>query len=131
MGNTPSAYSEIEVSTDIMTASNHRLIQLLFGKCLFHIRNAKTHLNNKDIANRNKSIAGANDIITYLRDCLKSDDAKTKKFSDQLHDSYALIQNYLLNAMITNNIEYLELTYSMIETIKSGWDEIGHLSSEK
>lgn len=125
MVNSPSIYSDIELSTEVMSASKHRLIQLLFEKFLVHIQTAKKFMQENDILNRNNAISKANDIITYLRSCLNFDDAETKKMSEQLDSTYVIVQKCLLNAMLKNDIEYLELASTMVNNVKSGWDEIG------
>ena len=125
MANSLSVYADIDLSTDVMSASPHRLIQLLFGKFVQHTQLAKQAISSNNRANRNHHITKANDIIVYLRACLKYDDENIKKFSSQLDSSYALIQKCLINATLKDDGEYLELASQMMTTIKSGWDQIG------
>lgn len=123
---TPSSiYSDIGISTEVMSASSHRLIQLLFEKCMQQMQLAKEYIKNNERVNRNDSIAKANDIIIYLRSCLNIENESTKQFSAQLDSTYLIIQKCLLNAMLKNDIEYLELATMMLTNIKSGWDQIG------
>ena len=125
MTNSPSIYTDIELSTEIMSASDHRLIQLLFEKFLQHMQIAKMGIQNNERNSRNNAITKAYDIIVYLRSCLKFEDEEMKNFSEQLDSSYIMIQKCLLNATLKNDDEYLELASMMMTNIKSGWDEIG------
>lgn len=118
-----SAYTDIEASTEVMSASGHRLIQLLFEKFLQQVNLAKTHVNNNARTERNACITRANDIITYLRSCLNFTDS-TQEFCNQLDSTYVVVQKCLLNATLKNDVEYLELASMMITNVKSGWDQI-------
>ncbi len=123
MPKTLSAYTDIEASSEVMSASGYRLIQLLFEKFLQQINLAKTHLNNDAKLERNNCITKANDIITYLRSCLNFDES-TNEFSTQLNLTYVNVQRCLINATLKNDVEYLELASMMITNVKSGWDQI-------
>jgi len=118
-------YSEIEQSTDVIGASPHRLIQLLFNKFLVHIALAKTCINDGNIKRKHVAIAKAMDIIVYLKDCIDARDASTQEIAGLLSTVYSFIQTSIFKASIENNIQYLVEVEVAIEPIKSGWDKIG------
>ncbi|VVC77092.1 Flagellar protein FliS [Aquicella siphonis] len=119
------AYAEIETTTDVMTASSHRLIQLMIDKCLQHIELAKTHLLAGDIQKKCQSIAKALDIVEYLRICLNHNDERSKDLSSLLDALYAYLQKNLVQANIKNDIHCLDEAKKILGTLKEGWDGIG------
>lgn len=119
-----SAYSDIELTTEVMSASPHRLVQMLYEKFLHHMEIAKNSMGkNKEVANT--SIKKASDIVAYLRECLKADNDETRKVAEQLDSSYVIVEKCLLNATIKKDKEYLDIAAMVIANIKSGWDQIG------
>ena len=121
----PSAYKEVEMSTEIMSASPHRIIQMLFDRCLQQIHQAKHYVEKNDIINRNKCIVAACAIVSHLRDCLHFDD-QTKQMAELLNKNYVLVEKSLLNAMLKNDADYLNMAAIIITNIKSGWDQIAN-----
>jgi flagellar protein FliS len=119
------AYSEIGIATDVMSASGHRLIQLMLDKCLQHIEIAKSHILSKDYIRKGQSISKALDIVEYLRVCLNHSDEKAKKLAEMLDALYAYLQKNLVNANIKNDIQLLDDSKKVLANIKEGWDGIG------
>lgn len=119
------AYNIIGVETDVMTASNHRLIQLLMDKCLQHIELSKMFIETKDVPSKSQSINKALDIIEYLRVCLNHNDERAKKLSSMLDGLYAYLQKNLLQANMNNDVSFLDEAKKILTTIKEGWDGIG------
>ncbi len=124
MTNANQAYQEIEISTEVMTASGHRLIQLLLERCLQNIEFIKNYMNAKDMNGKSQTIMKTLDIVEYLRLCLNHTDAKTKELSALLDSLYAYLQNNLRQANMTNDIAHLESAKSVLLDIKAGWDGI-------
>jgi flagellar protein FliS len=124
MINAKDAYADIELSTDVLSASNHRLIQLLLDKCTSHIESSKKYISNNDIAKKAKAIEKALAILSYLRICLNHDNEQTKKLSELLDSLYAYSQNNLVQANIKNDVKYLNEAHHVMVNIKSGWDGI-------
>lgn len=124
MINANKAYSDIEISTDVLTASSHRLIQLMLDKCAQHIELTKTYIMVNDISKKAHSISKALDIVEYLRLCLNHDDEKAKELSALLDSLYAYMQENLMQANVTNNIKFLDEAKKVLMEIKSGWDGI-------
>lgn len=125
MNNPFQVYSDIELSSDIMTASNHRLIQLLFEKCLQQIQMAKMHIMNKDLKQKHQAISRAMDIVTYLRSILNVTDQHTQELAKLLDTVYEAVGKGLLYATLNDDVDYLDHAYKLLTTVKSGWDGIG------
>lgn len=117
-------YKNIELSTEVLSASNHRLIQLLFNKCVCLIESAKNGILVNDLNKKNVSIKKANEIVDYLRMCLNLEDINSKKLSESLDQLYGFVQMKLLSATLKNNSEELDQAHLVLMTIKSGWDEM-------
>lgn len=122
MNNSFEIYGDIELDSDVMTASNHRLIQLLFEKCMKQIQQAKIHIINKNIKQKHATIQKANDIVIYLREILNVEDESTKKIAGLLDSVYESVGKALLYATLNNDIDYLDHAYKLLTTIKEGWD---------
>lgn len=123
--NQTSLYEEVELTTEVMAASNHRLIQMLYEKSLQQLQITKTNIQNAQLEARNKNISRTYDIITYLRSCLNFKDENTKELSSMLDNNYIMIEKCLLNATLKNDIESINTALIILTNIKSGWDEIG------
>ena len=118
-------YAEISVTTDVMNATSHRLIQLLFEKCLLQMQLAKIHIQEGDVIKKCHAITKAMDIIGYLRMCLNQENKDTMELSKSLDLLYYFIERKLLDANIQNNADCLEQAKTVLASIKSGWDGIG------
>lgn len=117
-------YQDIGLSTEVMSASPHRLIQFLFEKGLSQIQEAKKAILNKDAKKKQTAISGAMRVIVCLRECLNMQDQHVLEFSKQLDTTYELIGKNLLFATLYENAEYLDLADTALSNVKSGWDGI-------
>lgn len=124
MTNSPTLYTDIELSTEIMSASGHRLVQMLLEKTLQQIQTAKNGIEKRETEVRNQSISKANEIVTYLAMCLNFKDESAKELSNLLLTNYSIVEKCLLNAMLKNDVGYLDIATTVISNIKSGWDQI-------
>ncbi len=124
MSNNYKLYSEIELSSEVMSASAHRLVQLLFNSCLQRIELAKNFMVEKNPKKKCESIEKAMDIVEYLRGCLNHQDQKSQELATLLDAIYAYAQKNLLEAHINDDAVYLEEAKKVIADVKSGWDGI-------
>lgn len=124
MQSTPQLYSDIELTSEISTASDHRLIQLLLDKCLQHIRLSKIYIVEKDITKKYHAINKAKDIVVYLRSCLNFENENAKELADLLDSLYQFLEISMLKAALKNDVTYLEQAEAVLFNIKSGWDGI-------
>ncbi len=124
MKNMLQSYSDIELDTEVLTASNHRLIQMLLNKCVQHVDQCKSAILAQDTLRKAQSISKALDIIEYLRVCLNHQDARAKNLSGLLDSLYAYLQRQMAQANQTNDLQSLDLANKILMDIKSGWDGI-------
>lgn len=118
------AYSEMELSSDVLSASSYRLIQLMLDKCLHHIELSKSCILSNDIPRKCISISKALDIAEYLRICLNHDDERTKELSRLLDSLYIYLQQNIVQANIHNDVQCLDEAKKILGEIKTGWDAI-------
>jgi flagellar protein FliS len=118
------SYSDIELTTEVMSASNHRLIQMLFDKGLQHIRLARNSVAENDLVKRNYHITKASDIIAYLRECLNFEDKNAVDLAKLLDSIYVFIEQSLLNVTLKNEVKSLNDSEKALSILKSGWDGI-------
>lgn len=118
-------YEKIGVETEVMQASQHRQIQMLFDRCLQLIKLSTHYIELNDITNKCNTISKAMDIVNYLNSILQSHDEQSKKMSDSLSAIYQYVDRQLLMANLKNDTKYLDEAYDKMSKIKSGWDEVG------
>lgn len=124
MKNLGQAYSDIGIESDVMSASSHRLIQLMLDKCMQHIEVSKTHMLANDITRKRQTLSKAMDIVEYLRMCLNHNDEKAQQLSTLLNSLYTYLQKNLLQATMRNDVQSLEEAKKVLLQIKEGWDGI-------
>lgn len=124
MNESVNSYADIEILTDVESASEHRLIQLLIDRCLQQINIAKSAIIEKNITLKHRSIKNAVDIINYLKNCLNHEDTSAKNLAKQLDELYDFLERCLINATLKNQTDYLEQAQGVLGNIKSGWDGI-------
>lgn len=118
------AYQEIGVTTDVMSATDYQLIQLLLDKSLQHVQIAKASVVNNNVPKKCYSIAKAMDIICYLRICLNKQDQSAQELAEMLDSLYSFSEKKLLEGNLKNDIGSLDQVINVITNIKSGWDGI-------
>lgn len=123
-------YQDIELNTEVMTASNHKLIQLLIDKCLSEMNLAQIYMETKDVQKKLKSISKAMDIIGYLRMCLRFDDKNAHDMATLLDSIYDYLERTLLQANMTNDVKFLDEARKILMNVKSGWDGISETTHE-
>lgn len=126
MSNSYQSYHDVGVSTEVMSASSHQLIQLMFDKCLSHIDLARNYMLSHDALKKRQSITKALDIVEYLRMCLNHKDEKSQELSSLLDSLYVYMQRNLLKANLSDDMVSLEEARKVLDNIKSGWDGIGN-----
>lgn len=126
-----SEYEDIELTTEVMTASNHKLIELLINKCLQEMNLAQMYIEANDNQKKLKSISKSMDIIGYLRMCLKFDDKKAHEMATLLDAIYDYLERTLLQANITNDTKFLDEAKKILSNIKEGWDGISETTANE
>jgi len=115
-------YSELDTQSRVESASPHRLIQLLMERSLTKIGLAKTHLENRNLAEKGSSIGDAVEIINGLQASLnhKADERLSGNF-DAL---YGYMMRRLLEANLYNDAGALDEVAGLMREIKEAWDAI-------
>jgi flagellar protein FliS len=116
-------YSEIESSSEVLVASPHRLIQMLFEKCLLQMKMTELSIKKKQLSKKHAAINNIIDIISYLRANLKRTN-ETKIISDNLTDLYNFVEHKMLMTNLTEDLTHLNKAKYVIAGIKEGWDGI-------
>ncbi len=117
-------YSDIQLSTDVETASPHQLIQMLYQRCLQEIKQGKAAIVEKNHVRKFKALNKAVDIVEHLQACLKENEPQATELVKQLQTSYTAVVKYCLNAALTGDVTNLDHAEKIMGNIKSGWDGI-------
>lgn len=120
--NALSEYSKVGAQSGVESASPHRLIQMLMEGALDKLAIAKGFIQQGNIAGKGAHISWAIAIIDGLKTSL--DKSAGGEIAENLDALYDYMQRTLLQANLDNNIDQLDEVMSLMQTIKSGWDDI-------
>lgn len=117
-----SAYADLGLETQVMSASPARLITLLFDGARAAVSKARVHFAQNDIAARGQAISKAIDIV---ENGLKASlDMKAGgEVATNLRNVYDVIVRNLLLANLNNDINRLELADRLLADIGGAWRE--------
>jgi flagellar secretion chaperone FliS len=115
-------YSSVKVQTNVITASPHRLIQMLFEGALERILQAKGAMQQHQIARKGELIGKAINIVAGLQGSL--DDNAGGDLAHNLDNLYDYIIRRLSQANYENNAAILDECGRLLAEIKSAWDGI-------
>ncbi len=118
MGNPYDTY----IKTEVTTASPVKQIVMLYDKAIICLKQAIEDIKNNDIKSKVNNIQKATDIILALNSSL--DMEKGKEIAQNLRDLYEFSYSQILIAHTKNDIKLLEDIIEILETLKSGWEEI-------
>jgi len=124
MNNQIEMYNDVELTSEVMSASSHRLIQLLFENVLQRMKLAKLTMINNNHNEKLKHLSKACSIFEYLRLCLKAEDKKSQELTELLSLIYIRSEKNLFYAGLKNDVSYIDETILMISNVKEGWDGI-------
>jgi len=113
-------YRKMGISSEVLTAEPHRIIQLLLQGALDHISSAIDHTERKDFAQKGKHLVKAIDIITGLQSCLNHDEGGT--IASELDALYDYMIRRLTESNMENNTTIMDEVLSLLTEIKTGWD---------
>jgi flagellar secretion chaperone FliS len=117
-------YNDIAIDTDVMSASPHRLIQLLIDKAIQHLETAKMQTERNEIILKCQTVDKCLDIIAHLRGSLNFQMTETKIMASDLDTLYTFVQNRLLKASISNKLEFYNECKAVLLQVKEGWEGI-------
>ncbi len=118
MGNPYEAY----IKTDVATAPPVKQIVMLYDRAIISLKQAIEDIKNNNIKSKVNNIQKATDIILALDAAL--DMEKGGEIAKNLRDLYQFSYQQILIAHAKNDIKLLEDIVEILETLKSGWEEI-------
>ena len=117
------AYVRVGVESDVMSASPHRLITLLFDGADTAIRTAAIHLRDGNVAEKGKAISKALDIVNNgLLAAL--DRERGGELAGHLASLYDYIARLLLRANVRSDLSALEEAGRLLADLGGAWREI-------
>jgi flagellar protein FliS len=122
MQNSANTYQEVAISSEILGANAHRLIQILFELFLCQANLAILYINEKKIVEKSKCINKCLDVITQLRSSLNFREAP--ELANELNNIYDFIEMRLYRANSKKSVVLLQECIKVISSIKSAWDQI-------
>ncbi len=117
------AYAKVGVESDVLGASPHRLISLLFEGALSEIARAKKGILRNEIAAKGGAISRA---ISIIGEGLNA--SLDKKAGGELAQNLSSLYDYmalrLVTANLTNDLAILDEVARLLTELKTGWDGI-------
>jgi len=118
-------YRNVELETELVNASPHKLILMLLDGALLAVSRAGSYMAENRTAEKGKSISNAIDIIA---NGLKS--SLNYEAGDELAERLGALYDYmctrLLYANLRNDRAALDEVANLLREIKSGWEEIAN-----
>ena len=117
------SYAQVGLQSDVLSASPHRLIVLLFQGADTAIGTALVHLKDGNVAEKGRAISKALDIVNNgLLAALDRDQGGL--LVDQMAALYDYIARKLLKANLQNDSEALLEARRLLSELASAWNEV-------
>jgi len=113
-------YQQVSVSSSVMGASPHRLVQMLMEGALERIAVAKECIVRNEVAMKGQNIGRAIDIVGGLQDSLNKEAGG--EIAENLNNLYDYMIRRLLVANSQNDASILDEVSNLVLEIKMGWD---------
>ncbi len=107
--------------TQIGTASQGRLILMLYEGALKNLRSAQNSINHKDIKGAHNMLMRTQDIIRELNTTLNMN---AGEISQNLRNLYLYMLQRLVEANVSKDNEKIEEVIDLLSTLKEAWDTI-------
>ncbi len=118
------AYTHVGLETNILGASPHRLIVLLYEGAELSIRMGIKHINDGDLMKKSAAISKASSIIhDGLRASL--DPAQGGEIARQLDALYDYMSKRLMLAHLRNDTAPLDEVLGLLRELREAWQQIG------
>ena len=113
-------YQQVSVSSSVMGASPHRLVQMLMEGALERIALAKESMVRNEIAMKGQNIGQAIHIVGGLQGSLSKDAGG--EIAENLSSLYDYMVNRLVLANSRNDETVLDEVSGLMIELKMGWD---------
>ncbi|GAA3539981.1 flagellar export chaperone FliS [Zobellella aerophila] len=118
------AYARVGVETNVMSASPHQLIMMLFDGAQSGLRTARLHMQGGNVAEKGMAISKVLDIVNNgLLAAL--DMEQGGELAERLASLYDYVGDLLLQANLHNDEQRLDEAARLLDSIGSAWREIG------
>jgi flagellar protein FliS len=117
-------YSSVKTQTNVLDASPHRLIQMLFEGALERIAQAKGAMLQNQVARKGELITKAVNIVGGLQGSLN--DKEGGQLAANLDSLYDYIIRRLSRANYENDPAILDECGRLLGELKAGWDAISN-----
>jgi flagellar secretion chaperone FliS len=117
------AYRHVGVTTDVASASPHRLVHLLYDAALTAVRTARKHMAHGHLSDKGMALTKA---IRIVDEGLKAslDHARGGELSARLANLYDYISRRLVTAGHANDAKGLDEVEKLLATLQEAWDAI-------
>lgn len=117
------SYAQVGLESDVLSASPHRLIVLLFQGADTAIGTALVHLSDGNVTERGRAISKALDIVNNgLLAAL--DRERGGELAERMGALYGYIARLLLKANLHSDAEALQEARRLLKELASAWSEI-------
>ena len=111
-------YKQVQVKT----ASNEKLLIMLYQGCIKFLRIAKKSIKEDDLESANEYLKKSQDIINELRYTL--DMEKGGEISNNLYQLYSFMYSELVSANVNKEVEHIETVEEMMLELLDSWKQI-------
>ncbi len=112
---------------DVETASQPKLIRLLFNGAIQRVEQAKPLLHEKQRDLAHNHLVRAQEIVAELRNAL---DMKTGEIAVNLDRSYGYVQGLLMSANVSRDMAKLDEALEHLAELRDLWEEVFTLVTE-
>lgn len=117
-----SQYQKVNVTSEVLDADPHRLIQLLMEAALTRMAQAKGAIQRKDMQEKASLLGRVNEIIQTLKSSL--DHTQGGELAGNLDRLYDYMVRRILEASGQNSIDMIDEVMGLMLEVKTGWDGI-------
>ena len=119
-----SAYQQVGVNSQVMGASPHGLISLLFAELRKCLVGAKAAMQSKDVPVKVRLMAKSARLID--EGLMSSLDVQAGgELAGNLHRLYSYSLMRLTQANVSNDVAMVDEVLGLLAPVMDGWDEIG------
>lgn len=118
----PEAYRQLDLESQVLGASPHQLIGLLFSGAKASLRQAQAHHRAGDKPGTSQALTRCIKILLALSESLRFDVQSDLPY--QLDSLYAYMQTQLLSCQQHFSDDKCTEVYGLLETLAEGWSAI-------